>query len=52
LRGSPHADTEIRLLSVEICRVFKKESPNIFRDLDLIDDPDGMPSVRVTYSKV
>ena len=52
LRGSIHADTEIRLLSVEICRVFKKESPNIFRDLELIDEPDGMPSVRVTHSKV
>jgi thymidylate synthase (FAD) len=52
LRGSIHADTEIRLLAVEICRVFKKESPNIFRDIELIDEPDGMPSVRVTHSKV
>ena len=52
LRGSPHADTEIRLLSVEICRVFKKESPNIFRDIELVDEPDGMPSLRVTHSKV
>jgi thymidylate synthase (FAD) len=52
LRGSIHADTEIRLLTVEICRVFKKESPNIFRDIELVDEPDGMPSVRVTHSKV
>jgi thymidylate synthase ThyX len=52
LRGNPHADTEIRLLAVEICRVLKKESPNIFRDVELIDAPDGMPSVRVTHSKV
>jgi thymidylate synthase (FAD) len=52
LRGSIHADTEIRLLSVEICRVFKKESPNIFRDIELIDEPDGMPTVCVTHSKV
>lgn len=52
LRGSIHADTEIRLLAVEICRVFKKESPNIFHDIELIDEPDGMPSVRVTHSKV
>src|SRR6516162_7283128 len=52
LRGSIHADTEIRLLAVEICRVFKKESPNIFHDIELVDEPDGMPSVRVTHSKV
>jgi len=52
LRGSPHADTEIRLLAVEICRVLKQESPNIFRDVELVDEPDGMPSVRVVHSKV
>jgi thymidylate synthase (FAD) len=52
LRGSPHADTEIRLLAVEVFRVLKKESPNIFQDIELADEPDGMPSVRVTHSKV
>ncbi|MBZ5545756.1 MAG: FAD-dependent thymidylate synthase [Acidobacteriia bacterium] len=52
LRGSVHADTEIRLLAVEVCRVLKKESPNIFHDIELVDEPDGMPSVRVTHSKV
>ena len=52
LRGSPHAETEIRLLAVEICRVLKKESPNIFRDIDLVDEPDGLPAVRVLHSKV
>ncbi|MGH9353434.1 MAG: FAD-dependent thymidylate synthase [Terriglobia bacterium] len=52
LRGSPHADTEIRLLAVEICRVLKHESPNIFQDVTLVDEPDGMPSVHVEYSKV
>ncbi len=52
LRGSPHADTEIRLLAVEICRVLKQESPNIFHDIELVDEPDGMPSVRLTHSKV
>lgn len=51
-RGSPHADTEIRLLAVEICRVLKRESPNLFHDIDLSDEPDGMPAVRVQYSKV
>jgi len=52
LRGSVHADTEIRLLAVEVFRVLKKESPNIFQDIELVDEPDGMPSVRVIHSKV
>jgi thymidylate synthase (FAD) len=52
LRGSPHADTEIRLLAVEVCKVLKQESPNLFQDIELVDDPDGMPAVRVLHSKV
>jgi thymidylate synthase (FAD) len=52
LRGSPHADTEIRLLAVEVCRALKKESPNIFQDVEVYDDPDGLPAVRVPQSKV
>jgi thymidylate synthase (FAD) len=52
LRGSPHADTEIRLLAVEVCKALKKESPNIFHDIELVDEPDGMPSVRVQHPKV
>jgi thymidylate synthase (FAD) len=52
LRGSPHADTEIRLLAVEVCRVLKQESPNILRDIEVIDESDGMPAVRVIHSKV
>jgi len=52
LRGSPHADTEIRVLTVEIARLLKQESPNIFRDVEVYDDADGMPAVRVQHSKV
>ncbi len=52
LRGSPHADTEIRLLAVEVCHALKEESPNIFHDVEVVDDPDGMPAVRVVHSKV
>jgi thymidylate synthase (FAD) len=52
LRGSPHADTEIRLLAVEVCRVLKQESPNIFRDVEVVSESDGMPAVRVAHSKV
>ena len=52
LRGSPHADTEIRLLAVEVCKALKKESPNIFHDIELVSEADGMPSIRVQHSKV
>jgi thymidylate synthase (FAD) len=52
LRGSPHADTEIRILAVEICRVLKRESPNLFQDLELVNQSDGMPAVQVQHSKV
>ena len=52
LRGNLHADTEIRLLAVEVCRVLKEESPNIFHDIELVDGPDGLPSVRVLHAKV
>ena len=52
LRGNPHADTEIRLLAVEIFKVLKKESPNIFHDLELEQEADGLPAVRVIHSKV
>ena len=52
LRGNPHADTEIRLLAVEIFKVLKKESPNIFYDLELEQEADGLPAVRVIHSKV
>lgn len=51
-RGSIHADTEIRLLAVEVARLLTKESPNIFHDVEIIEEPDGMPSVRVQHSKV
>ncbi|MGH9328351.1 MAG: FAD-dependent thymidylate synthase [Terriglobia bacterium] len=51
-RGSPHADTEIRLLAVEIARILKRESPGIFHDVELVDEPDGFPSLRIAHSKV
>src|SRR5207302_594339 len=51
-RGSPHADTEIRLLAVEVYKVLNRESPNIFHDIELADESDGMPSVRVRHTKV
>jgi thymidylate synthase (FAD) len=52
MRGSPHADTEIRLLAVEVGKVLKQESPNLFHDVEIYEEPDGMPAVRVSHSKV
>ncbi len=52
LRGSPHADTEIRILAVEVCRVLKRESPSIFFDIEIAEEADGMPAVHVLHSKV
>ncbi len=52
LRGSPHAETEIRLLAVEIGRVLRNESPSIFQDIEIYDESDGLPAVRVSHSKV
>ena len=40
------------MLAVEICKVLKKESPNIFHDIEVYEEEDGMPAVRVTHSKV
>lgn len=52
LRGSPHADSEIRRLAIAICEVLKRESPAIFRDLEIVEAEDGLPAVRAAYSKV
>lgn len=51
MRGSPHADTEIRNLAVAIAKILKEESPNIFRDVEIVTE-NRIETVRVKYSKV
>lgn len=51
MRGSPHADTEIRELAVAMCRLMKEEAPNMFSDLEIVLE-DGMEAIAVTHSKV
>jgi thymidylate synthase (FAD) len=51
MRGSAHADTEIRELAVEIAKTVKAESPNIFADVEIVQE-DNIETVRVTHSKV
>ncbi len=49
--GSVHADTEIRALAVEVARVLKKEAPNIFQDVEVLQE-NGAETIKVSYSKV
>jgi thymidylate synthase (FAD) len=51
MRGSPHADAEIRELAVAMCRLMKEEAPNIFSDLDIMLE-DGAEAVLIKHSKV
>lgn len=51
IRGSLHADAEIRELAIAMFRLIKEESPNIFADLDVILEGD-IEAIRVRHSKV
>ena len=41
MRGSRHAETEIRKLAVQVLRIMQKEAPNLFGDYELLPLPDG-----------
>ncbi len=51
MRGSAHADTEIRELAIAMFRIMKEESPNIFADLEIVLE-DGIETIFVKHSKV
>ncbi|MBT3181606.1 MAG: thymidylate synthase (FAD), partial [Deltaproteobacteria bacterium] len=51
MRGSLHADAEIRELAVTMCRLIKEESPNIMADVNVVLE-DGIETVAVVHSKV
>lgn len=51
MRGSIHADTEIRELAITMCRAAKEEAPNIFADVEIVLQ-DGVESIQVECSKV
>jgi len=52
LRGSEHAEPEIRKLAVAMLRIMQGEAPNIFSDFTLEPLPDGSLATRTPYSKV
>src|SRR6266571_3058760 len=47
LRGSEHADVEIRKVAVRMLEIMKEEAPNLFADYELRTLPDGS---RVTFT--
>lgn len=51
MRGSAHADTEIRELAVAMAKTVKAESPNIFADVEIVREGD-IETISVTHSKV
>lgn len=52
MRGSIHADVEIRQLAIEIARVLKREAPNVFQDVEIVKEADGTETVKVRHLKV
>ena len=52
LRGSEHAETEIRKVAVAMLRILQTESPSIFSDYTLELLADGTHVVRTDHPKV
>lgn len=52
LRGSIHAEAEIRALACDMCKMMKKEAPNLFGDFEVIKLPDGSSKTETKNSKV
>ena len=52
LRGSEHADVEIRKVAVEVLRIMQREAPNMFADYTLVPLPDGSFATRTEHVKV
>jgi thymidylate synthase (FAD) len=52
LRGSRHAEVEIRKLAVQVLQIMKKEAPNFFNDYELVPLPDGTYEAVTPHRKV
>lgn len=52
MRGSIHADLEIRRLAVAISKVLQQHAPLCMQDLMILNDEDGRKSVCLTHAKV
>jgi thymidylate synthase (FAD) len=52
LRGSEHAEVEIRKVAVEVLRIMQREAPNMFADYTLVPLPDGTLATHTDHVKV
>lgn len=52
MRGSRHAEVEIRKLAVQVLRVMQVEAPNLFGDYELQPLPDGTFEATTSHRKV
>jgi len=52
LRGSEHADVEIRKVAVALLRILQKESPSMFGDYTLVPLADGSLATHTDHPKV
>ena len=52
LRGSEHAEIEIRKVAVEVLRIMQREAPNMFKDYTLVPLPDGSLATHTDHVKV
>jgi thymidylate synthase (FAD) len=52
LRGSEHADVEIRKVAVAVLEIMRAEAPAFFSDYRLVDLPDGTRATHTDHPKV
>jgi thymidylate synthase (FAD) len=52
LRGSEHAEVEIRKVAVQVLKIMQKEAPGMFSDYTLVPLPDGTSATRTDHVKV
>lgn len=52
MRGSRHAEVEIRKLAVQVLRIMRQEAPHIFGDYELQPLPDGTFEATTPHRKV
>jgi thymidylate synthase (FAD) len=52
LRGSRHAEVEIRKLAIQVLNIMKAEAPHIFGDYQLVSLPDGTFEATTEHRKV
>jgi thymidylate synthase (FAD) len=52
MRGSRHAEVEIRKLAVAVLRVMQAEAPHLFADYTITQLPDGTFEANTSYRKV